>query len=349
MKPSARNSNARHQRGLGLVEIMISITLGLAVTAGLIQVFVGNKQVYRVQEALARLQENGRFAIDFITRDVRGAGFLGCAAYTTPVVNTLNNAGSLAWNFASPIQGFQAISPTAWSPSLDPTIISALAGSDVITIRRSQGNPYTVVGQPAAMPAGSGPIQVTSTTGLSVDDVALISDCNDSAIFQITGITLGNNLQHTADGSSPGNATNAFPKDFTSTADVVRLSTTTYYIRSTGTASGRPALWRQDGAALAQELVEGVQDMQIRYGVDTDPGNSDKVPNQYMTADAVALAAAWSRVVSVRVDLLLQTIDDNLADAAQPYTFDGAPPVTPGDRRLRRVFTATIGIRNRSL
>ena len=43
--------------------------------------------------------------------------------------------------------------------------------------------------------------------------------------------------------------------------------TSTYYV-GTG-VSGRPALFRKDGAAVAQELVEGVEDMQVLYGIDT--------------------------------------------------------------------------------
>jgi len=360
MKAPACNSNLlpRSQQGLTLVEVMVAVTLGLILTAGLIQVFVSNKQAYRVQEGLARLQENGRFAIDFITRDVRGAGFVGCPGSTTPIVNTLNNAGSLPWNFASPMQGFEAITSTTWSSTtaslpLDASIISALGGRDVITVRRSVGDPVPVVSQPAGAPPGSSPITVAVTAALSAFDtpanqIAMISDCTNAAVFQIRNPPnpSGGTMNHAIGGASPpaapGNATDALGKDFTNTAEVVRLSTITYYVRQTGTASGRPALWRQVGGAAAQELVEGVQDMQIRYGVDTD---GDQVPNQYLQANAVT---DFNNVVSVRVDLLLQSIEDNLTNAPQPYTYNGLA-TTPADRRYRQVFSATIGLRNKIL
>ena len=72
-----------------------------------------------------------------------------------------------------------------------------------------------------------------------------------------------------------------------------------------------------------QPLVEGVEDLQILYGEDTD-AISDGIANQYATAGAVNMA----RVVSVRVQLRLRSPDDNLTDTVTAF----------GDRRIRRVF-----------
>lgn len=357
MKPCAHNANVlpRRQRGVSLVEIMIAITVGLVLTAGVIQVFVSNKQIYRVQEALARLQENGRFAVDFLTRDVRGAGFLGCAGYTTPIVNTLNNPTSLPWNFASPMQGSDAISMGTWNPPLDVSIVSPLGGRDVITVRRSVGDAIPVIGQAPGAPPGSNDINVAGALcpgpnplcdfDTPTNPIAMISDCINAAVFQISNPDPSSGIINHFVGGTPGNTTNALGKDFTNTADVVRLSTLTYYIRSG--VLGRPSLWRQDGVNPAQELVEGVEDMQVRYGVDTDV---DKIPNQYLQANAVT---DFNNVVSVRVDLLLQSIEDNLTNAPPRYTYNGVTCPggvgCPTDRRYRQVFGATIGLRNKIL
>ncbi|MGH8543456.1 MAG: PilW family protein, partial [Gammaproteobacteria bacterium] len=180
--------------------------------------------------------------------------------------------------------------------------------------------------------------------GLEQFDVVMVTDCTDAAIFQITNINTGGasqNIVHNTGGSSPGNATQALGKDYTGAGEIVQLMTSTYYI-GTG-VSGRPALFRKDGAAAAQELIEGVEDLQVLYGIDTD---SNRTPNRYVTADNVT---DWGDVVSAEVRLLLQTLDDNLASQAnQQYTFNGLPFVSP-DRRLRRTFTNTISIRNRTL
>jgi type IV pilus assembly protein PilW len=87
----------------------------------------------------------------------------------------------------------------------------------------------------------------------------------------------------------------------------------------------------QVGTNAKQPLVAGVEDLQILYGEDTD-AIGDGIANQYATADAVNMA----RVVSVRVQLRLRSPDDNLTDTVTAF----------GDRRIRRVFTSTVTLRN---
>jgi len=88
-----------------------------------------------------------------------------------------------------------------------------------------------------------------------------------------------------------------------------------------------------------QTLIDGVEDMQIIYGVDT---NSDFNADFYVPGDQVP---DGSEVVSVRISLLLQS-DDLIATQAQPYRFNGATVNDPGDRRLRKVFSSTTAVRN---
>jgi type IV pilus assembly protein PilW len=66
--------NDHSQSGISLIEIMIALLIGAFLLGGVLQIFIGGKQTYRMQESLSRLQENGRFALDFIGRDVRMAG-----------------------------------------------------------------------------------------------------------------------------------------------------------------------------------------------------------------------------------------------------------------------------------
>ena len=70
--------NDHSQTGISLIEIMIALLIGTFLLGGVLQIFIGGKQTYRMQESLSRLQENGRFALDFIGRDVRMAGYWGC-------------------------------------------------------------------------------------------------------------------------------------------------------------------------------------------------------------------------------------------------------------------------------
>ena len=57
---------------------MIALAIGLLVTVAMLKVYVDASRMYRFNEGLARVQENGRFALEFIRRDARVAGFWGC-------------------------------------------------------------------------------------------------------------------------------------------------------------------------------------------------------------------------------------------------------------------------------
>jgi type IV pilus assembly protein PilW len=115
-----------------------------------------------------------------------------------------------------------------------------------------------------------------------------------------------------------------------------------YFIRRN--PNGDPALYRLDYTgtnAQVDEIIEGVENMQIVYGVDS---TGDKSADQYLTANSVT---SWFQVVSVRIDLTLRStgIDagDNIAATPSSYTFDSSAMT---DRRLRRSFSSTIYLRN---
>ncbi len=68
----------RRQAGLSLIELMIAMVIGLVLILGLVQVFGASRQAYQLSQGIARNQENGRFAVDFLSRDLRMAGHTGC-------------------------------------------------------------------------------------------------------------------------------------------------------------------------------------------------------------------------------------------------------------------------------
>ena len=69
-------SYLRHkQQGLSLVELMVALTLGMVLMAGFLQIFMSVRSTYATNEASSRLQENGRFALDFLAQHARLAGY----------------------------------------------------------------------------------------------------------------------------------------------------------------------------------------------------------------------------------------------------------------------------------
>ena len=69
---------AKSMQGLSLIELLIAMVLGLTLAAGVMQIYVGSSATERDQDARLRMQENGRFALNFLANELRMAGYLGC-------------------------------------------------------------------------------------------------------------------------------------------------------------------------------------------------------------------------------------------------------------------------------
>ena len=320
------------QAGVGLVEIMIALVIGLILIAGASKIFLDGKQTYRLQDAQSRLQENARFALELLTNDIRMAGFSGCANLSSITPNVIASAPIIAPTAATAASGNDAAS-SSWNPALSGTLSGLssppLAATDVITVQFSQGCGAHLTGNMASVNAN---IQIMSpnSCGINAGQALMISDCVAADVFRAT--TGGATIAH-------ANLSKPYQQD----AELFTFASRTYYIANG--AGGQPSLWRLDNTAATGgnnpiELVEGVENIQILYGEDTD---GDRIPNQYVTVNSVSPA----NVVAVRASLLLRTLDNNVLPLAQTYSYNGAP-VTATDRRLRHTFTTTVNLRNRS-
>ena len=71
-------NSKRSIRGLSLIELMIALLIGSILMIGVVQVFAASRTAYQLSEGMSRVQENGRFALDYLQRDIRMAGHFGC-------------------------------------------------------------------------------------------------------------------------------------------------------------------------------------------------------------------------------------------------------------------------------
>lgn len=335
------------QRGISLVEIMIALVLGLVLTSSILQVFSTSKQTYRMQGALSRLQANGRFAMDFITRDIRKADYTGCLRVgINDVTNNLNPAGT---GYNADVHGFsEGIGGTNGATNANP----ALNGRDTLILRGAIASGLTV--QAPYGPQASANVKIPPGNGLQQGDIVLLSDCEQGDIFQISnanpsggGVAVHNTGAVTDPGNynatnpgCPGANAHCLSKVYQDDAQIYVMRSSGYSI-ATG-ASGEPALFRTDNGGTTVELAEGVQNMQLLFGEDT---GTDGNPDYYVPADQVT---DMDNVVSIRVSLLLRTDQDFIAFQPLAFTYNGGT-TTPTDRRIRRVFTATVAVRNRLL
>jgi type IV pilus assembly protein PilW len=360
-------NSALRQRGLSLVELMVALLIGLILTAGVIQIFVGSSQTYRMNEGMSRVQENLRFGMEVLQRDIRMAGFAGCS---NNIRNHLDQGGAgylgslmsgiavVGWEYpgTAPGDDYSLGGGAAnWvSSSPDPLpVANALPGSDILVISRAERLPIVLSGNPSSNVSNANN-QVVSTVGASgVAQGTIVMVVNESCA---AGDLWQNTNQANATGLAKGASSNAEPGNenppaqfighpYNPNASVYSWASVAYYIGAG--ASGEPALFQQrintgGGVGQTLELVEGVENMQILYGVDDD-GN--RRVNRYLTAAAVP---DWNDVISVRLSLLLRTpAQANSEMDTREYTLLGTVVDPQDDRRIRQVSTTTIGIRNR--
>ncbi len=69
----------KKQAGLSIVELLVALVISMLLMTGVVQVFFASKQTYASNEAASRLQENGRFALEFIAQNARHAGYVEAA------------------------------------------------------------------------------------------------------------------------------------------------------------------------------------------------------------------------------------------------------------------------------
>ncbi|MGH8403160.1 MAG: PilW family protein, partial [Gammaproteobacteria bacterium] len=318
------------------------------------------------------VQENGRFGLYFISRATRMAGFVGCGA-SSSLANHLNTpaATTLPYDFATAITGFEytgtaptnayalagetpaAVAVGNWSPTLASNFPTAgtgypIPGSDVLVVRETPPV-NTAAYVDGSQPPNGAQFWLTANPGLQSGDILVISNCVNTYVVQadqVNGAGGSHVVVNTGNSVSPGNDANGIPLNFIG-AQVGAATTMVFYVGLGADQS--PALFEantdasQPNGLAINELVPGVENMQVLYGVDT---TGSQMPSQYVTADNVA---NWSTVVSVKVALLTRSNTGALPlpAAAQTYTLEGATITVPRDTRLRRVFTATIGLRNR--
>ena len=363
------------QAGISLVELMIAMALGLVLLAGVWQIFTSSSQAYRLTDSLASLQENMRFSIGRLQYETRMAGYRGCLI--NPPVNNLDptdavyaanpfvydNRPIIGWEASGTgvgaeytVSDFNAANASLETNSTGEALHDeldglVLPGSDVFVLNNSRPSGLVLAGNP------SPPANTLNTDG-SVDipqkEVLLVvsNDCADGDIFQKVNTGAASLTKGAATGFSPGNQnpSGGFSRDYDNDATVYRYSSTAFFVAEG--VNGGPSLYMRrldPGDTLGNlELVEGVENMQVLYGV---AGVTPGAASTYVTADNVT---DWQSVVSVRVALLMRSddgvieLEDETADGlVREFNILGTEVSTAEDLRARLLGTITIGIRNR--
>lgn len=345
---------------------MVAIVIGMILVGGAISLLVTSKQTYIVQEDLARLQESGRFALEMMGRDIRMAGYAGCANDMTAVTNNVEFQPGDLRDMTLSIEGFEGSASTAWAPSDYP--INRLASddsdsaacgepvvsqrdplSDAITLRHLGGASAELV---ETMPNPNNPLFVedlaTSQLALEQGTVVAVTDCATTDVF-----TIGNNPNDNLNAGSgkrtivakvekkPG-LSKVYSHEPPNVARITSATGVRYFVARSSAAETDPkranenSLWRQTltagcggtgyGRVRNQELLEGVHRLEIRYGVDAD---DDGVADDFLNADQVD-EQDWTRVAAVRVALLMRTTGNRDPELSSAQAQQLRDPVNGG-------------------
>lgn len=345
-----------YQKGVTLIELLVALVLGLVLLTGIGHLFLATNRTLTLQDELSRIQENARLAIDLMTTDIRSAGFTGCPAQGKVANNLQAVDDSREWmaHFDKGILGLSSGSETTSqidaSAISEAIVIHSIHFEEGITV--SNHNPTTatatlVSNLPSAQDEG--------------DLFAFISDdCDQVSVFRGGAGTENNTVTHPASSGNLTNCTSHLEGHYnchTSAASAQSMNHTgsllaplysyAYYIRNSNNV---PSLYRKEAgeyssgnAKNAEALVEGIENINILYGIDSD---NDGVANQYHSADTLQPDSnEWNRVTSIKLELLARSLNE-VAPEPQSYFFAGEL-IEPEDNFIRRNFITTIQLRNR--
>jgi type IV pilus assembly protein PilW len=309
------------QRGLTLIELMIAMVLGLMIILGVVSFFITNNQTYRVNEALAKMQENARIALELLSREIRMAGATSCVNFESISPNVIAKPAPLGngMHTGVALQGFENVTTVAG----DGTTV---AGTDALLVSRGDECGATLTGNLTARNANIQTVDAQAC-GWSAGQVMVITDCLSTDIFRASSVSNGASKTTVAHATNV-NTDNRLSKAYDQSARVMGYRSGTYYV---ATRDGVSALVLEDNLDADTTnnpvLADGVADVRYAFGVDA---NADGSVDAYQGAGAVA---DWTDVIAVRIDVDMVSQERGLG--------------VTGDGRLTRTFSRTVTVRNR--
>jgi len=355
--PSVRRAlHADTQRGLTLVELMISIAIGMLITFGMLLLIMNTSRGFKSQDDFARMQGSGIVALSYIGDAIRLAGFYGIGNAATPVdaavgaVTTTTDCGSAAnppganWalNAIAPLGGFSGLTPLNVNATLPCILASNFQTGQILALRLSTGDP----------------LRDPNNDGNMVD-AAFVANR-----IYVQGNASGAILFRGTDYGTLRGASQTRRVFGGADAPIFEYQAYLFYIRPCSRPiappgcqatddDGRPVptLVRQelDGPNMVERpLVQGIELIDYLFGLDAD---GDGVPDRYTAAP---VGGDWATVVVVRVSVLVRDsrATAGFDDTGKLYDLngDGVPDFTCTANLncnfKRHVFTQTFQVRN---
>ena len=378
MKPvKYHNTYSVRAVGFSLVELLIAMTLGLFLTVGIFTVFTGIQRSSTLNTEIANMQESIRFALNVMTEDVRMAGFQGCLDLNGGTVDIIAKDPPSLDLQATIIGGSIIANDQSWSPApalgsgtgvfTPPTTVTPRAGTHTLAVQfaKTPGSALSAAQMSAGSPNATGPLILSRSIDVEVENLALISTCEAGEIFRISALSAPSGGSMVLSHGTTHNTRASFQQIYGTPANkgqtlVMPFTTRIYFVADSGDD-------RRDGSplfALYQQtmpfdetlnppvmLVEGVENMRVQFAIGAANGQL-----RYVSADDAAYDPTQIR--SVHIGLLMSSYD-SLLDSADSKTYtlvddvlsasatDTTSAAFMDDKRLRMAFNTTANVRNR--
>lgn len=336
--PMRRNNEG----GFTLVELMVSLAMTAFLIGAVYLTFGVQRQRFATEEQIIDIQQNGRAAMEFVTRELRMAGFWGCS---TPgaFTNTLRGQTTEIISRMFPVEGLNNVA--TGNPD------GAKEGTDIVFL--SYGDGERTISVNMDMIGTSDSIHVREQGLIRVGDLVLISNCAHTSLFQVTGLVLDGNdtlLVHDDNTTSsglaqvPGNRTSNLGHPYGNGSFVYPMITKHYWVTPENTL-------RVSGNT--NPIAENIENLQLEYGTDT---NADRSPDQWDNATGVTRKSAWTTVTAVRIHILTRAArEEKDFTNTRTYSFQNMPGSVDdraqtgayNDRYNRFFLERSVALRNR--
>jgi len=325
MKPNnGRTMNTKSSQGLSLIELLVSITLGLIIVGGLTHSYSTTKTNYQLNTALTTMHSEAHYALNHIISETQQAGFLGETIHytliqgTSPPVaanGTCKTNNKWARMIEQPVYGLNDNVKLSSTINYTGCISKKdyLRG-DIITLR-SASQQIISADQAKKKP--------------NKDRLYLLSSPEKGLIFQ------GQDLDK-----------NSLASPLQSLRE---LQASAYYIgpaiggdNNTCKDNQQPysSLFRETlnskGKPQRQEISQGIENIQIQFGIDS---NGDKTINNYVDSTS---SIQWDQVIAVRVWILARASCPEAGFKNTKTYILGDQKITPSDQYQRLLLSTTI-------
>ncbi len=301
-----------HQRGYTLIELMISMLLGLMMISGFGSLFSQTQKSSTIQRSLSYMMEDGRYILEVFGRELRR---------TNSLRSKMTATGSAAVVFTA-----------------DPLVLGSTMNFGPGDYIRGD---YNAAGFGTAFNINQLALRYQLT---NIDELAQ-TDPNSTNSACERQILLGA-------GEDPATQVHVVTLYFFIDFDATTNAPVLYCLAKRQNFSTSPVTTVTSTAepliSNVQKLVitYGIDSDDADANGIGDDGNA----NYYVAADSIGGAGqpTWQQVVAAKLSVVLRSEDDNLATTSVSYTVDGATgsPFTAADKRLYRVSSTTIAFRN---